>query len=81
LSWRLKNPRFDYQLSTYDDEFLIYNNFYNFFKIEMGRFSKSKFLDKFKNHKNKLNLRLFNLWIGLGNYDGKIHFILIFQRN
>ena len=71
LSWRLKNPRFNYQSNLHKNEFLIYNNLYSFFKIEMGRFSKNKFLNTFKNHKNKFNFRLFNLWIGLGNYKWK----------
>ena len=69
LSWRLKNPRFNYQLKSNKDEFLIYNNFYKIFKIQMGRFSKDHFLSTFENFKNRTNFSLLNLWIGLGNYN------------
>lgn len=69
LSWRLKNPRFNYKSNLHKNEFFVYNNFYKFFKIEMGRFSKNQFLDTFKNYENIFNFSLFNLWIGLGNYN------------
>ena len=69
LSWRLKNPRFDYQLKSNKEEFLIYNNFYKIFKIQMGRFSKNHFLKTLENYKNNTNFGLLNLWIGLGNYN------------
>lgn len=71
LSWRLKNPRFKYQLRSNKDDILIYNNFYKLFKIQMGEFSKNQFLNTFKNYELKTNFGLFNLWIGLGNYDWK----------
>ena len=71
LSWRLKNPRFNYQIHELKQNFLIYNNFYKFFKIQMGEFSKINFLNTFENHMNKSRFRFFNLWIGLGDYDWK----------
>ena len=71
LSWRLKNPRFDYQSNLQNKEFFVYNNFYKFFKIEIGRFSQNQFSSTFKNFRKKYNFRFFNLWIGLGNYRWK----------
>ena len=71
LSWRLKNPRFNYQVKLNKDDFLIYNNFYKIFKIQMAKFSKNHFLNTLENHKNITNFQLLNLWIGLGSYDWK----------
>tara|TARA_B100000131_G_C17985439_1_gene560367 strand:+ start:59 stop:931 length:873 start_codon:yes stop_codon:yes gene_type:complete len=71
LSWRLKNPRFNYQSKFYKDNILIYNNFYKFFKIEMGRFPKNQFFDVFQGNKNNNNFSFLNLWIGLGKYQWK----------
>ena len=71
LSWRLKNPRFNYQSRLFKNDFYIYNNYYKIFKLEMGRFTKDQFSNTVKNHKNKTNFRLFNLWIGLGKYNWK----------
>jgi len=69
LSWRLNNPQFNYRIHQNKKHFIIYNNNYKIFKIDMGSFSEEKYYF-LKNYKSNLrhNLNPFNIWIGLNNY-------------
>ena len=71
LLWRLKNPRFNYQIYNLKEKFCVYNNFYKLFKIQLGEFNNINFPNVLENYPNKTKFRLFNLWIGLGHYDWK----------
>ena len=68
LNWRLKNPRFTYQICKEKNNFLIFNNNYRLFKIRMGDFAiqdtrlYKKILSEVTHNINPLNM-----WIGLNN--------------
>ncbi len=68
LEWRLKNPRFEYQIYEEDEKCIIFNNNYKLFKMNMG-YIVNKDLDlqnKFI-FKNNYKLNSFNMWMGLNN--------------
>jgi GNAT superfamily N-acetyltransferase len=69
LTWRLKNPKFNYQIKFLNENLFIYNDHYKIFNIQMAEFPKSEFNNIFEDLKNITNFKLLNLWIGLGNYD------------
>ncbi len=68
FNWRLKNPRFKYEIFREKERFIIFNNNYKLFKINMGNFS---FKDLYSKNNIKLkstnNLNSLNMWIGLNN--------------
>jgi hypothetical protein len=68
LKWRLSNPRFKYQIYRENDKYIIFNNNYKLFKMNMGYIS-NKDLDLQDNSifKDTYNLNPFNMWIGLNN--------------
>ena len=68
LNWRLKNPRFNYQIIREKEKFIIFNNNYKLFKINMGNFSLNNKISK-NNFKiiNTNNLNPINMWIGINN--------------
>jgi hypothetical protein len=68
LKWRLSNPRFKYQIYKENEKYIIFNNNYKLFKMNMGYIS-NKDLDLQNKiiSKNTYNLNPFNMWIGLNN--------------
>ena len=68
LEWRLSNPRFKYQIYKENEKYIIFNNNYKLFKMNMGYIS-NKDLDLQNKiiSKNTYNLNPFNMWIGLNN--------------
>ena len=68
LEWRLSNPRFKYQIYRENDKYIIFNNNYKLFKMNMGNVS-NRDLDLQDNAllKYTYNLNPFNMWIGLNN--------------
>ena len=77
LEWRLSNPRFKYQIYKENEKYIIFNNNYKLFKMNMGYVS-NKDLDLQNKilFKDSYNLNPFNMWIGLNNNlkDTKISF-------
>ena len=68
LEWRLNNPRFKYQIYKKNEDYIIFNNIYKLFKMNMGYFSNKNFNLDHKFHLiNSFNLNPFNMWIGLNN--------------
>ena len=68
LKWRLSNPRFKYQIFKENEKFIIFNNNYKLFKMNMGYvFKKDLNLQDNTLLKNTYNLNPFNMWIGLNN--------------
>lgn len=77
VQWRLRNPRFKYQVFKENEKYIIFNNNYKLFKMNMGYISNID-LD-LKNmiifNKKKISTPL-NIWMGLNNNlkDEKISF-------
>ena len=68
LQWRLRNPRFKYQIFKENEKYIIFNNNYKLFKMNMGYISNIN-LDlhnKIISNK-KWNLNPLNIWMGLNN--------------
>ena len=68
LKWRLSNPRFKYQIYKENEKYIIFNNNYKLFKMNMGYISnKDLDLQNKIASKNTYNLNPFNMWMGLNN--------------
>ena len=68
LEWRLRNPRFKYQIYKENEKSIIFNNNYKLFKMNMGYISnKNLDLQNKIASKNTYNLNPFNMWMGLNN--------------
>ena len=68
IEWRLKNPRFKYQIYKDHKEYLVFNDNYKLFKMNMGYISnKDLDLQNKVFSENTYNLNPFNIWMGLNN--------------
>ena len=61
IEWRLRNPRFKYQIYKENEKYIVFNNLYKLFKMNMGHISNTDL------NLNEYNLNPLNMWMGLNN--------------